>query len=123
MSSLPVSVVPYSAVTSGYYLPVASGKETSGTRLALDRIGARRAGREASVASGPRPRPLLVHDQDPGPERDGDRVRAVPRGELAQDALHVGAHGLHGHVQPVGDRLVLQPVRDQLEDLELAPGQ
>ena len=53
-----------------------------------------------------------------GAEGHRDGVRAVPGGQLAQDALHVRAHGLHRDVEDLGYGLVLQALRDQLKDLD-----
>ena len=61
-----------------------------------------------------------------------DRDRAVPYGkdqrlqprlyiQLAEDINHVGARRFGADMQSIGDILVVQPVRQRLQDLALAP--
>src|SRR5437763_16393026 len=58
---------------------------------------------------------------EPGQLRGGLLARAHV--ELGQDRRDVVGNGLRGDVQARGDLGVGQPVREQLEDLDLARGQ
>jgi len=53
--------------------------------------------------------------------RDG--VAAAGDAELAVDALEMGVDGVGGDEELIGDLLALQPVGEQLDDVELAVGQ
>ena len=52
-----------------------------------------------------------------------DRLRAVGRLELAEDAGDVVLHRLDAQHQPIGDRRIAVPLGDQLQYLALALGQ
>ena len=80
-------------------------------------------GRIPNLAAAAPERSALVRDDDPAAEGGGHRPR--PRGlpELAQHRRHVVAHGLLRQVQAGGHVGVGQPVGEQPQHLELAPGE
>ncbi len=71
----------------------------------------------AGLAEPPRP-PAAARSR--GAQRDGDGLRAGRCAQLRHRIADVGAHGLGGEHQALGDLGAAQPVCEQLEDLALA---
>lgn len=56
-------------------------------------------------------------------EEAGCRFRAVSHVHLLVDVADVNLHGILGKMQLVGDDLVLRPLADEIQDLNLPGGQ
>src|SRR5207253_6935641 len=76
---------------------------------------------EARTSWRRRPKPRLVDDRFA--KRNRDRLRPRVRLELGQDVADVALDGFLADVELGGYVLVRHPVREQLQDLALAPGQ
>src|SRR5512141_2419474 len=53
------------------------------------------------------------------PAAHDDRLRARPHAELAEDGRHLVTHRLLALAQPLGDRAVVEALRDEMQHLAL----